>query len=62
MAKYKTRFKKFVAKDLRNIANSDVKQILGRVDELADDPKGPGCAKLSAQESGRVRVGLYQVI
>jgi len=63
MAKYKTRFKKkFVAEDLRNIAISDVKRILGRVDELADDPKGPGCTKLSAQERYRVRVGLYRII
>ena len=62
MAKYKIRFKKSVAKDLRKIANSDVKRILGRVDELANDPKGPGCTKLSAQERYRVRVGLYRII
>ena len=62
MAKYKVTFKKSVAKDLRKIANPDVKRILGRVDELADDPRGAGCTKLSAQERYRVRVGLYRII
>ena len=62
MARYKITFKKSVAKDLRKIANPDVKRILGRVDELADDPRGPGCTKLSAQERYRVRVGLYRII
>ena len=62
MAKYKITFKKSVAKDLRKIANPDVKRILDRVDELVDDPRGLGCTKLSAQERYRVRVGLYRII
>lgn len=62
MAKYKIAFKKSVAKDLRKITNPDIKRILGRIDELADDPRGPGCTKLSAQERYRVRVGLYRII
>jgi len=62
MAKYKVTFKKSVAKDLRKIANPDIKRILGRIDELADDPRGAGCTKLSAQERYRVRVGLYRII
>jgi mRNA interferase RelE/StbE len=62
MAKYKITFKKSVAMDLRKIANPDVKRILRRVDELADDPRGLGCTKLSAQERYRVRVGLYRII
>ena len=62
MAKYKITFKKSVAKDLRKIANPDVKRILSRFDELADDHKGSGCTKLSAQERYRVRVGLYRII
>ncbi len=62
MAKYKIAFKKSVAKDLRKITNPDIKRILGRIDELADDPRGPGCTKLSAQERYRVRVGFYRII
>ena len=62
MAKYKITFKKSVSKDLRKISNAEVKRILARIDELADDPKGAGCTKLSAQERYRVRVGLYRII
>jgi len=62
MARYKITFKKSVAKDLRKVPNTDVRRILARIDELADDPRGNGCSKLSAQERYRVRVGLYRII
>ena len=51
-----------MAKDLRKVPNTDVRRILARIDELADDPRGNGCSKLSAQERYRVRVGLYRII
>ena len=62
MEKYKLTFKRSVAKDLRNIAKPDVKRILRRIDQLAEDPRGPGCNKLSAQERYRVRVGMFRII
>ena len=62
MARYKITFKKSVAKDLRKVPNTDVRRILARIDELADDLRGNGCSKLSAQERYRVRVGLYRII
>lgn len=62
MARYKITFKRSVAKDLRKISNTDVQRILARIDELADEPRGSGCSKLSAQERYRVRVGLYRII
>ncbi len=62
MARYKVTFKRSVTKDLRKIANTDVQRILARINELADDPRGNGCSKLSAQERYRARVGLYRII
>ena len=62
MARYKVTFKKSVAKDLRKIAHSDIRRILDRIDQLADDPRGSGCTKLSAQERYRVRVGSFRII
>ena len=62
MAKYKVTFKKSVAKDLRKIASPDLKQILKKIEQLANDPRQEGCIKLSAQERYRVRVGLYRII
>jgi mRNA interferase RelE/StbE len=62
MAKFKISFKRSVAKDLRKIEKNDVKRILARIDELAIDPRGSGCTKLSAQERYRARIGLYRIV
>jgi mRNA interferase RelE/StbE len=62
MEKYKITFKKSVAKDLRSIPSPEVKRILKKIDLLAENPRGEGCIKLSAQECYRVRQGLYRII
>jgi len=62
MAKFKIIFKKSVAKDLRSIPPADVKRILQRIDVLAENPRGEGSVKLSAQERYRVRQGVYRVV
>ena len=62
MARYRITFKKSVTKDFRRIPNQDVKRILSRIDSLADNPRGKGCLKLSAQERYRVRQGLYRIV
>ncbi len=62
MASYKLRFKKSVAKDLRNIPKKDIQRILAQIDLLAKDPRAEGCVKLSSQQQYRVRVGLYRII
>ena len=62
MAKYEIVFKRSVYKDLKAIPKSDVVRILKRIDMLADDPRGPGCEKLSGQEKYRVRQGVYKII
>jgi len=62
MAKYRLLFKKSVAKDLRSLPQSDVQKILGRIDALAEDPRGSGSKKLSDQEYYRVRQGVYRII
>ncbi len=62
MAKFKITFKKSVAKDLRSIPPADVRRILQRIDMLAENPRGDGCVKLSAQERYRVRQGVYRVV
>ena len=62
MASYELAFKKSVAKDLRELPKQDVKRILQRVRSLSDDPRPPGCEKLSGQERYRVRQGLYRIV
>lgn len=62
MARYELRFKQSVAKDLRGIPPADVRRILDRIEALRDDPRAPGCEKLSTQEQYRVRQGSYRVL
>ena len=62
MARYKLIFKKSVAKDLRDIPKKDVARVLRRIEALSEDPRAPGCEKLSGQERYRVRQGVYRII
>jgi len=62
MASYELVFKRSVAKDLRAFPKVDVKRILQRIRSLADDPRPPGCEKLSGQERYRVRQGVYRIV
>ena len=62
MARYRLIFKKSVAKDLRDIPKKDVARILKRIEALSDDPRAPGCERLSGQERYRVRQGVYRII
>ncbi len=62
MASYKLIFKRSVAKDLRALPNASVASVLKRIQALADDPRPPGCEKLSAQERYRVRQGVYRIL
>jgi mRNA interferase RelE/StbE len=62
MAKYRITFKKSVTKDLRVIPKSDITKILGKIDTLAENPRGEGCIKLSGQENYRIRQGLYRIV
>ena len=62
MARYELRFKASAAKDLRDIPKADVRRILARVETLRDDPRPPGCEKLSALERYRLRQGNYRIL
>ena len=62
MGKYRLLFKQSVAKDLRNLPRQDIKRILQRIELLADEPRPPGCEKLSGEERYRVRQGRYRII
>ena len=62
MAKYSVVFKRSVYKDLRPIPKKDVRRIWERIDEIAEDPRGLGCEKLSGQERYRVRQGVYRIV
>jgi len=62
MASYRLTFKRSVAKDLRGLSRQDVARILERIEALSENPRGPGCERLSGQERCRARQGACRVI
>ena len=62
MAAYKILFKKSVEKDFKGIPKNDLAKILKRIETLAEDPRPPGCEKLTGQEKYRLRQGRYRIM
>ena len=62
MAAYKIYFRASVEKDFASIPRSDVKKILQRIKTLAENPRPPGCERLTGQERYRVRQGRYRIV
>jgi mRNA interferase RelE/StbE len=63
MASYQIEFTRSATKDLRKIDRSRIPQILERIESLGDEPRPPGCKKLTGSErTYRIRVGDYRVI
>jgi mRNA interferase RelE/StbE len=62
MAAYKLFFKKSVQKDFDAVPKKDLKRILKRIEALAEDPRPPGCEKLTGQKKYRLRQGRYRIV
>ena len=62
MARYELRIRPSVAKDLRGVPKVDITRILARMQSLRQDPRPPGCEKLSGAELYRVRQGTYRIV
>jgi len=62
MASYELVFRKSVAKDLRALPTNDIHRILNRIQLLRDDPRPPGCEKLTGRDLYRVRQGMYRIV
>ena len=62
MAAYKLFFKKSVQKDFDTIPKKDLKKILNRISSLAENPRPPGCEKLTGHERYRLRQGRYRIV
>lgn len=62
MAAYKIYFKKSVEKDFNGIPKKDLKKILDHIEALAEDPRPPGCEKLTGQQRYRLRQVRYRIL
>ena len=62
MGAYKIFFKKSVEKDLNRIDKNELKKIIARISALADNPRPPGCEKLTGSGRYRIRQGHYRIL
>lgn len=62
MAGYRVFFRKSVEKDFHGIPKKDVKRILNHIKSLGENPRPPGCEKLTGQERYRLRQGRYRIV
>jgi len=62
VARYELLVRPSVSKDTKDIPPRDLKKILRRMEALRDDPRPPGCVKLSGLDFYRVRQGDYRII
>ncbi len=62
MGAYKIFFKKSVEKDLNRIDKNKLKKIIASISALADNPRPPGCEKLTGSERYRIRQGYYRIL
>ncbi len=63
MANYKLRIKKSAVKELEAISRkADRQRIAARIESLAENPRPPGCKKLSGSERYRIRQGDFRIV
>ena len=62
MAEYEIYFKESVWKELQKVPKNNLKNILSRIENLGEDPRPPGCEKLTDQELYRIRQGNYRIV
>jgi len=62
VGKYELLIRPSVAKDVQGIPRSDLKKILARIESICDEPRPPGCVRLSESECYRIRQGDYRIV
>ena len=62
MANYKVLIKPSAVKELKKIPKKQLKKITERIQALSTDPRPPGCEKLAAQNSYRIRQSTYRIV
>ena len=63
MAKYRILIKPSAVKEIEAITlKKDRRRIVDRISKLAENPRPPGCEKLSGQDKYRIRQGRYRIV
>jgi len=63
VAKYRILIKPSAVKEIEAIPlKKDRRRIVERISKLAENPRPPGCEKLSGQDKYRLRQGRYRIV
>ncbi|MDX1502685.1 MAG: type II toxin-antitoxin system RelE/ParE family toxin [Thermoanaerobaculia bacterium] len=63
MARFEVLIKSSAVKVIESIPRTkDRKRVVGRIRRLAEDPRPPGCRKLSGRDRYRIRQGSYRIV
>ena len=59
---YRIEFRRKAIKELLRLSHQDQRRIADAIDQLAKNPRPPGCRHLRNREGWRIRVGTYRVL
>lgn len=63
MGRYRVFIKPSAVREIEAIAEKRQRQrIIAKIEALSDDPRPPGCEKLTGREQYRVRQGAYRIV
>ncbi len=62
MASYRLEIKRSAVKEIEALPKKDRQRVVERIQGLANDPRPPGCEKLSGHDLYRVRQGHYRIL
>jgi mRNA interferase RelE/StbE len=61
VGKYRILIKPSAVREIESIPRKDRLRIVRKIQALSQNPRPPGCDKLSAEEKDRVRQGWYRI-
>ena len=62
MASYRLLIKPSAAKELEGLPLMDRRRVVARMQGLSDQPRPPGCEKLTGHDLFRIRQGNYRIL
>ena len=63
MSRYRVEIARRALKALAALPRREQQRVRGAIDLLADNPRPPGCTKLTGEDDVyRVRVGVYRIV
>ncbi len=63
MGRFEVLIKRSAVKEIEAISRKkDRQRVVRKIRRLADDPRPPGCRKLSGRDRYRIRLGSYRIV